>query len=45
MIHEIVNEELNGKQYNAEETVNWTKAISDTIKNKLKGKITRNGAF
>jgi len=37
IIHEILGEELGGKQYNAEETGNWTRTISDSIKDKLKG--------
>ena len=37
LIHEILSEELGGKQYNAEETGNWTRIISDSIKEKLKG--------
>lgn len=35
-IQEILNEELNGKQYDPEETTNWSKEISDIIKEKLK---------
>lgn len=37
IIHEILNEELSGKQYDAEETAKWTRTISDSIKDKLKG--------
>lgn len=35
-IQEILNEELSGKTYDSEETANWTKNISETIKDKLK---------
>ncbi|XP_065055804.1 dynein light chain Tctex-type protein 2B-like [Rhopilema esculentum] len=36
VIHEVLSEELGGKQYNAEETATWTRAVSDSIKDKLK---------
>eukprot|EP00794_Sanderia_malayensis_P011191 gene11191-12365_t len=36
VIHEVLNEELSGKQYNPDETANWSKKISDSIKEKLK---------
>lgn len=37
-IHNVLNEHLDGKSYEAEEIMDWTKSISDDIKNKLKGK-------
>ena len=37
IIHDILNEELSGKQYNSEEATSWSKHISDTVKDKLKG--------
>ena len=40
VIHEVLSEELGGKQYNAEETATWTRAVSDSIKDKLKGNFT-----
>ncbi|KAM7446123.1 Tctex1 domain-containing protein 2 [Porites harrisoni] len=36
IIHDILNEELSGKQYNSEEATSWSKHISDTVKDKLK---------
>ncbi|KAK7090427.1 dynein light chain Tctex-type protein 2B-like [Littorina saxatilis] len=35
MIHLVVTEELSGKTYDSENTTEWTKKISDTIKDKL----------
>ncbi|KAL5005217.1 hypothetical protein ScPMuIL_018673 [Solemya velum] len=35
-IHLVLNEHLTGKEYSAEETTEWSKAISDDIKVKLK---------
>ena len=37
IIHDILNEELSGKQYNSEEATSLSKHISDTVKDKLKG--------
>ena len=37
IIHDVLNEELSGKQYNSEEATSWSKHISDTVKDKLKG--------
>lgn len=37
-IHIVLNEMLADKQYDAEETTNWCKNISDEIKNRLKDK-------
>ena len=39
IIHDVLNEELSGKQYNSEEATSWSKHISDTVKDKLKGKL------
>jgi len=36
IIHDVLNEELSGKQYNSEEATSWSKHISDTVKDKLK---------
>lgn len=35
-IHNVLNEHLSGKSYDAEETTEWTRRISDDIKLKLK---------
>ena len=37
VIHNVLNEELSGKQYSMEEANSWCKNISDSIKDKLKG--------
>lgn len=37
-IHHVLSEYLTGKEYNTEETTDWTKELSDQIKVKLKGK-------
>ena len=37
MIHLVMTEKLSGKTYDPESTTEWTKSISDTIKNKLQG--------
>ena len=37
IIHDVLHEELSGKQYNSEEATSWSKHISDTVKEKLKG--------
>lgn len=37
-IHNILNERLTGKRYDTEETIAWTKEISDEIKLRLRGK-------
>lgn len=39
IIQTILNEELSGKQYNAEYTPHWTRLIADRIKDKIKGNI------
>lgn len=39
IIHDVLSEELSGKQYNSEEATSWSKHISDTVKEKLKGKV------
>ena len=36
-IHNVLNEKLDGKTYDAEEINEWTRSIADDIKNKLKG--------
>lgn len=36
MIHVVLTEQLGGKTYDAENTTEWTKNISDTIKLKLR---------
>ena len=38
VMQEVLNDELSGKNYDAEETTNWTKLISEQIKEKVKGK-------
>ena len=38
VMQEVLNDELSGKHYDAEETTNWTKLISEQIKEKVKGK-------
>lgn len=38
VIHDVLNEELSGKKYSSEEATSWCKQISDTVKEKLKGK-------
>ncbi|XP_060561215.1 dynein light chain Tctex-type protein 2B-like [Ruditapes philippinarum] len=35
-IHAVLNEHLDGKTYDPEEIMDWTKTISDDIKTKLK---------
>lgn len=35
-IHQVLMEQLGDKTYDAEEIMDWSKTISDTIKNKLK---------
>lgn len=40
VIHDVLNEELSGKKYSSEEATPWCKHISDTVKEKLKGKLT-----
>jgi hypothetical protein len=37
IIQTILNEELSGKQYDAEQTPVWSRSIADKIKNKIKG--------
>ena len=36
-IHSVVMENLDGKAYNGEEVMDWTRAISEQIKVKLRG--------
>ncbi|WAR27225.1 DYT2B-like protein [Mya arenaria] len=36
-IHNVLNERLDGKSYDPEEIMDWTKTIADDIKTKLKG--------
>ncbi|EDV28410.1 uncharacterized protein TRIADDRAFT_18983, partial [Trichoplax adhaerens] len=36
VIHGILQEELSGKNYDAQEAISWTKVITDTIKLRLK---------
>ncbi|XP_057367531.1 dynein light chain Tctex-type protein 2B-like [Daphnia carinata] len=36
IIQTILNEELSGKQYDAEQTPVWSRSIADKIKNKIK---------
>ena len=38
-MQEVLNEELNGKQYDVEEIAEWTKSVSESIKEKLKGRL------
>ena len=38
IIHDVLNEELSGKKYSSEEATAWCKHISETVKEKLKGK-------
>jgi len=35
-MQEILNEELSNKQYDGEETIKWSKHMSELIKEKLK---------
>jgi hypothetical protein len=37
IIQTILNEELSGKQYDAEQSPVWCRSIADKIKNKIKG--------
>ena len=37
-IHTVLNDRLSGKVYDADETIELSKVISDDIKTKLKGK-------
>ena len=37
LIHDVLNEELSGKQYNSEECTMWTKTLSEAIKTRVKG--------
>nr|CAD7202386.1 unnamed protein product [Timema douglasi]CAD7412688.1 unnamed protein product [Timema poppensis] len=37
MIHSVLNDELGGKIYNAEEAEVWTKTITSAVRNKIKG--------
>ena len=37
LIHDVLNEELSGKQYNSEECTAWSKTLSEAIKTKVKG--------
>ena len=39
VIHDVLNEELSGKQYDPDEATAWSKQISDTVKEKLKGNV------
>jgi len=41
-IHQILMENLHGKDYNGEECTNWCKSISNQIKTKLKGEWLKN---
>ena len=41
IIHDVLNEELSGKKYSSEEATSWSKHISDSVKEKLKGKLCR----
>jgi len=36
-MHQVVNESLQGKQYNSEEVAEWIQSITNGIKTKLKG--------
>ena len=38
LIHDVLNDELSGKQYNSDDATSWCKNISDVVKDKLKGK-------
>jgi hypothetical protein len=37
LIHDVLNEELSGKQYNSEECTTWSKTLSEAIKTRVKG--------
>lgn len=37
LIHDVLNEELTGKQYSSEECITWTKTLSEAIKSRVKG--------
>lgn len=37
MIHNVLFDQLSTKTYNAQDAVQWTKDIADTIKEKIKG--------
>lgn len=37
IIQAILNEELSGKQYDAEQTPVWSRSIADKIKHRIKG--------
>jgi hypothetical protein len=41
----VLNEHLDGKTYDPEEIMDWTKTISDDIKTKLKGKQNTSSAL
>lgn len=41
IIHDVLNEELSGKRYSSEEATSWSKHTSETVKEKLKGKVPR----
>lgn len=36
LIHDVLNEELSGKQYSSEECTAWTKTLSEAIKTRVK---------
>ena len=37
LIHDVLHEELSGKQYNSEECTVWSKNLSEAIKTRVKG--------
>lgn len=37
MIHNVLFDQLSTKTYNAQDAVQWTKDIADTIKERIKG--------
>lgn len=37
LIHDVLNEELTGKQYSSEECTKWSKTLSEAIKTRVKG--------
>ena len=41
-IHNVLNEKLDGKSYDPEEIMEWTKSIADEIKTRLKGNLILN---
>ena len=38
----VLNEKLQGKEFSADQTTQWTKEIADEVKSRLKGETPRN---